>query len=92
MSTMTTLQATQGASDRSKTFIRMMVERSGRPESEIMECCVKSYGSVAQALELLEFGEVQNKAALESAFPGGWEYAELQIGVRKVPLQKPLNP
>ena len=70
-----------------------MVEISGMTvtEEEFIENCKISHGSVEHALELMELAEVQNKAAVEKAFPGGWQSANIQVGVSNVTFQRPTN-
>ena len=61
-------------------------------EEEFIENCKMSHGSVEHALELMELAEAQNKAAVEKAFPGGWQSADIQVGVSHVMLwQRPTN-
>jgi hypothetical protein len=47
--------------------------------------------ALLSTLELVELAEVQNKAAVEQAFPGGWQSANIQVGVSNVTLQRPAN-
>jgi len=54
-------------------------------EKEFIENCKISHGSVEHALELMEAAEVQNKAAVEQAFPGGWQSANIQVGRKPRP-------
>jgi hypothetical protein len=97
MSSTTTLQAASVTydtkRDRLKSFIRRMVEISGMTvtEEEFIENCKIYHGSVEHALELVESAEVQNKAAVEQAFPGGWQSADIQVGVSHVALQRPTH-
>ncbi|KAM6501544.1 hypothetical protein JOM56_001521 [Amanita muscaria] len=73
--------------DRLRTFIRRMVEMSGMTvtEEEFIENCKMSHGSVEHAMELMELAEAQNKAAVEQAFPGGWQSANIQVGRKPRP-------
>jgi hypothetical protein len=75
MNSTTALQATSDTCDtkhdRLRTFIRRMVEISGMTEKEFIENCKITHGSVEHVLELMELAEVQNKAAVEKAFPAG---------------------
>jgi hypothetical protein len=58
------------------------MKQYGLTEQEVRERAASMYGSLEYAMQATETAEIENKAAIERAFPNG--YAEIQVGVSDV--------
>jgi hypothetical protein len=68
---------------RLKTFVRSMMKQHGLTEQEVTKRAVKMYGSLEYAMQVMETAEADSKAAMERAFPNGYQNA-IQVGVSDV--------
>jgi hypothetical protein len=86
-STTTTLQATSittaPESSQLKTFVHSMMKQHGLTEQEVTKRAVETYGSLKYAMQAMETAEAESKAAMEQAFPNGYQNA-IQVGVSDV--------
>jgi len=86
-STTTTLQATPLTTaperPRLETFVRSAMRQYGLTEQEVRKRAAEMYGSLEYAMQAMETAEIENKAAIERAFPNG--YAEIQVGRKPKP-------
>ena len=56
-----------------KAFVHSAMKRFGMTEQELRERAIRQYGSVEGAMRTIEASDARNKAAMEKAYPNGYD-------------------
>ena len=56
-----------------KAFVHSAMKQFGMTEQELREHAIRQYGSVEGAMRTIEASDAQNKAAMEKAYPNGYD-------------------